>query len=227
MVGGGWVRAGASPPPTRGWTRQLGRSVCRQQVAPAHAGMDLQSWDIPPVLTCRPRPRGDGPPAGVFLSGLIPSPPPTRGWTPESESAMVAPCVAPAHAGMDPLPRGRITSGARRPRPRGDGPSGASRTGSGPWSPPPTRGWTHEAPRRHRPGTVAPAHAGMDPWSTASIRSWKRRPRPRGDGPLVDRIDQELEASPPPTRGWTPGVAAVGPRLHVAPAHAGMDRTPR
>ncbi len=174
-----------SPPPTRGWTLEPQRGRLHRLVAPAHAGMDLQSWDIPPVLMCRPRPRGDGPHPVVHACMRVMSPPPTRGWTSPLGSAWSAPPVAPAHAGMDPTPTTAARRRGGRPRPRGDGPVGGDNAKGWGGSPPPTRGWTAVAGVRGPQDPVAPAHAGMDPRGRHYRGRTLRRPRPRGDGPVT------------------------------------------
>ena len=197
-------RVGMFPPHTRGWTRHHYPEGGRQDVSPAHAGMD-------PPHPCRrsgsssfPRTRGDGPsPVSEYCkdSGF---PPHTRGWTRVCRAHVRSGCVSPAHAGMDPLARKRWTLMSCFPRTRGDGPRHRWSDLS-PWPfPPHTRGWT--APRLLAPRgrAVSPAHAGMDPSFGATFEVTASFPRTRGDGPLMDSHFGREGMFPPHTRGWTP-----------------------
>ncbi len=192
-----------SPPPTRGWTRLHPRRHRRHPVAPAHAGMDPPAPAPPSFRTRRPRPRGDGPTRHLTASGIVWSPPPTRGWTGARRPHCGRAGVAPAHAGMDRTGPWCSPSIPGRPRPRGDGPVPAIYSPEGRASPPPTRGWTLGRVGRIGDVLVAPAHAGMDLVRLAQPRANTGRPRPRGDGPAASSALAPHRASPPHTRGWT------------------------
>ncbi len=118
------------------------------------------------------------------------------------------------------------TGRACRPRARGDGPSCAARSWTGPGSAPRTRGWSHARPCRtaHRP--VGPAHAGMVPSRTSARLHPRRRPRARGDGPYYYGGGLAVGPSAPRTRGWSHRRAAGRQQAPVGPAHAGMVPSP-
>ena len=170
-------------PPTRGWTLHKYRDYLSGEGFPAHAGMDLLGFGAAGRGRRFPRPRGDGPglsretPAGIRVS------PPTRGWTRFTERIQEQERGFPAHAGMDPSTLPSSNTGARFPRPRGDGPpAGDSRCVHRVVSPP-TRGWTSDQQSIWTRSAGFPAHAGMDPTRTASGYPPTGFPRPRGDGP--------------------------------------------
>ena len=149
--------------------------------------------------------------------------PHTRGWT--LKTALFNPLDAgfPAHAGMDP---GCRFGGARRygfPRTRGDGPCPARPRGRRDAVSPHTRGWTpHRAMAGVRPHGF-PAHAGMDPIVPKSPCCRCRFPRTRGDGPVPDLVDLDIEMVSPHTRGWTRSGRPSPTWRPGFPAHAGMD----
>ncbi len=217
----------ASPPPTRGWTPLVAGARVVAEVSPAHAGMDPRPTRGEGGGMSLPRPRGDGPfPAHSRLAEWM-SPPPTRGWTRRTRPRRRARRVSPAHAGMDPGARSGASGSMCLPRPRGDGPSMPTNRRPSSMSPPPTRGWTRELDVLLHGALVSPAHAGMDPRPARQRRGAGRLPRPRGDGPPSAQAVEIAQRSPPPTRGWTPGVRHQQGDETVSPAHAGMDPTRR
>ena len=94
--------ATASPPPTRGSTREECAVLCEKHVSPAYAGIDLaRAW-----TTCRcrrlPRLRGDRPFQTHDEATPCWSPPPTRGSTWRLFVSALSDAVSPAYAGIDP-----------------------------------------------------------------------------------------------------------------------------
>ena len=172
-----------------------------------------------------PRPRGDGPWAPTDAQHDASSPPPTRGWS--------------------PTPARRQPRPACLPRPRGDGPCNVDR-GNGAVDVSPAHAGmvptgsallepltAHVSPAHagmvpiiagsaHGEADVSPAHAGMVPVLVLGDARARCLPRPRGDGPLVERHPDEAQMSPPPTRGWSRGLARNLAVAKVSPAHAGM-----
>ena len=174
-----------------------------------------------------PRPRGDGPPPGRRAGPDGPVPPPTRGWPAFGGTPLGAGSGSPAHAGMAPRPAYLPQRRAGFPRPRGDGPGSEPWTGSMARVPPPTRGWPISSRVSIFTPLGSPAHAGMAPstFSPTSPTSWF--PRPRGDGPMADRVKAVIEWVPPPTRGWPRPARCRARSRGGSPAHAGMARRPR
>ncbi len=71
----------AVPPPTRGWSRYMGKLDMDCVGSPAHAGM-VPSCHREFLAPKRfPRPRGDGPKNSRVGPGGLKVPPPTRGWS--------------------------------------------------------------------------------------------------------------------------------------------------
>ena len=71
---------------------------------------------------------------------------------------------------------------------------------------------------------VFPAHAGMDRLENEANPGIPCVPRPRGDGPAVGDIIDNVHTCSPPTRGWTDREITRRLVATVFPAHAGMDR---
>ena len=112
----------------------------------------------------------------------------------------------------------------RLPRPRGDGPSPRSTAIRAVSVAPPTRGWSlgRTAFRAFHRG--CPAHAGMVPIPAFRRGPTSRLPRPRGDGPYLQRVNESFMGVAPPTRGWSVRVDAALGGVAGCPAHAGMVR---
>ena len=173
---------------------------------------------------CRlPRTRGDGPAEARRRSTASMASPHTRGWTRQESVAAPPGRGFPAHAGMDPSPRGWTLPPARLPRTRGDGPDRRAAPRAVPRASPHTRGWT--LPPRHQSSASCgfPAHAGMDPGASACASCPPRLPRTRGDGPVPDPRRRSLTPASPHTRGWTITRNGAMPCARGFPAHAGMD----
>ncbi len=125
---------------------------------------------------------------------------------------------------MDPPRKPREGGRQWFPRPRGDGPAPQ---GSRSWSrsvSPPTRGWTLARPQPQGARRGFPAHAGMDHALMSVWSAWCRFPRPRGDGPSVQKEAEVVNEVSPPTRGWTCVYESGCYGVEGFPAHAGMDR---
>ena len=90
------------------------------------------------------------------------------------------------------------------------------------WVPPPTRGWSLRVSDREVRRTGSPAHAGMVPCPSGQNGPPYRFPRPRGDGPTRSPQNEQLYWVPPPTRGWSRGIAIQIDSVLGSPAHAGM-----
>ncbi len=123
--------------------------------------------------------------------------------------------------------RGRTStprSRRRRPRTRGDGPSGSPPGRRQATSTPHPRGWSGAGDEALLDVPVDPAPAGMVLHVAAtSWRPWCR-PRTRGDGPVYRPLQAMVRRSTPHPRGWSlAGVLAVGVPA-VDPAPAGMVR---
>ncbi len=212
------------PPPARGWPCASAALRSPASGAPARAGMaPCLSTGLMRVLRC-PRPRGDGP----VLSGLAIMqflvPPPARGWPREHRNDPRPERGAPARAGMALHRCGIQHAFVRCPRPRGDGPllGGSIRTSDR--VPPPARGWPLHTAEEGSNTLGAPARAGMAPRMPNPLRPLSRCPRPRGDGPLLDDAVVDVEAVPPPARGWPRNGPHAGIFPAGAPARAGMAR---
>ena len=150
-------------PHTRGWTRPAVHQVRRRRGFPAHAGMDPPRTRRRRCSARLPRTRGDGPGlGGGGLVGNVASPH-TRGWTSFSQYSAMAFSGFPAHAGMDPRPRGMAPGRRGLPRTRGDGPDADDGAAVPVAASPHTRGWTSTACWTPRRAPGFPAHAGMDP----------------------------------------------------------------
>ena len=115
----------------------------------------------------------------------------------------------------------------RFPRPRGDGPASVTSLSSDIEVSPPTRGWTIAANIGDSLSDGFPAHAGMDPAQGQMVPVRIRFPRPRGDGPEIDRGGFVASGVSPPTRGWTFWEACREASEEGFPAHAGMDLSRR
>ena len=152
-----------SPPRTRGSTCCVLTDDKRQDVSPAHAGIDPIAAAVAFDHLGLPRARGDRP---CFLRSCrrrIPSPPRTRGSTPELICSAVFECVSPAHAGIDLNHAKAEADFLGLPRARGDRPNidvGAQTIIA---SPPRTRGSTSQQRSARSRAAVSPAHAGIDP----------------------------------------------------------------
>ena len=127
---------------------------------------------------------------------------------------------------MDPVARTQPRDARWLPRPRGDGPAQRSHGVHLVKAPPPTRGWTLKSFGVQAYVSGSPAHAGMDPQLARDPGADHGLPRPRGDGPLAERVPAPLTSAPPPTRGWTRVWFASHALRSGSPAHAGMDPIP-
>ena len=214
-------------PPTRGWTLSAPRSAQRVLGFPAHAGMDPSSPHVFRSAPRFPRPRGDGPAAGVADASSGRVSPPTRGWTSERSAHRHPRSGFPAHAGMDPRSRSSRSPSRWFPRPRGDGPKTEVVDALAELVSPPTRGWTPVALIAPQQPFGFPAHAGMDPLPDGEEGRTPRFPRPRGDGPSRRNAATPRPPVSLPTRGWTLIEHAPAGGNAGFPAHAGMDRLPR
>ena len=121
------TRVAGVPPPTRGWSRFVGRNAQLQLGSPAHAGMDPLLSSLRTGSIRFPRPRGDGPVRKPGLAVALVVPPPTRGWYQFGRAECCCACGSPAHAEMVPgwcNPRRLRVKVARIrfPHLRGDGP---------------------------------------------------------------------------------------------------------
>ncbi len=214
----------AFSPPTRGWPVEVTRNRAPWIVFPAHAGMARLEGNETPTHWSFPRPRGDGPIAGILNGTPAAFSPPTRGWPGSRSIGIDLVNVFPAHAGMARTLVSSSLLPRSFPRPRGDGPLTPPVPESRPVFSPPTRGWP-APPRRdpYRP-SVFPAHAGMARPARPHGSPLNSFPRPRGDGPLPDPPPIPEYQFSPPTRGWPAGVDAPRQRSRVFPAHAGMAR---
>jgi hypothetical protein len=170
-----------------------------------------------------PRPRGDRPECILRQWGIYPAPPPTRGSTRRGSQGRPSQSGSPAHAGIDPVPRGFLVTGCRLPRPRGDRPGPNDGTTRLLLAPPPTRGSTRieSVQIHHIPGS--PAHAGIDPMERPICGRATRLPRPRGDRPDGYDVVCDHSVAPPPTRGSTLEKTCDTAAIAGSPAHAGID----
>ncbi len=94
-----------APPPTRGWTLRLRRSLRRRAGSPAYAGMDPGETAAPRMLARLPRLRGDGPAGMPSRIKPTTAPPPTRGWTRRELFEKRRALGSPAYAGMESAAR--------------------------------------------------------------------------------------------------------------------------
>ncbi len=173
-----------------------------------------------------PRARGDGPSRQrTKLAPLLCSPR-TRGWTLPCQQSLVGLQLLPAHAGMDPPPRGNGCGKRSAPRARGDGPKVWAPKKAGDGCSPRTRGWTLRDPGDEGPVILLPAHAGMDPGGSFRGCYSPAAPRARGDGPAWRMRPGSCRSCSPRTRGWTHELEHLWLRFPLLPAHAGMDPPP-
>ncbi len=89
---------------------------------------------------------------------------------------------------------------------------------------PPTRGWPAVAEPANWRQWVFPAHAGMARLFDIVCDAARRFPRPRGDGPPLQRRAVRGVVFSPPTRGWPAIRDWDNLTENVFPAHAGMAR---
>ncbi len=242
MSGPGFLDSSAPHP--RGWSHHRRRHVRRLLVGPAPAGMVPRPGRRTRAAARRPRTRGDGPTTDAGTSGGYSSAPHPRGWSRDPVVGRGQRLVGPAPAGMVPDPHGQRRRSVRRPRTRGDGPAGSEAAAKGIKSAPHPRGWSRggrgggrgdgvgPAPAgmvpqlaRHPPRAgVGPAPAGMVPPRPHRVRRRHRRPRTRGDGPIVAMAEEAGAKSAPHPRGWSQAPAGARGRPGVGPAPAGMVR---
>ena len=183
LPGGGGGTADGASPHTRGWTPIPVVELVSLMGFPAHAGMDPCPSPSCSVDSRLPRTHGDGPWTLQAIVGRSAASPHTRGWTRLSLGDCLLAHGFPAHAGMDPSPRGWKRPPQWLPRTRGDGPQSYLLKGMQTTASPHTRGWTRD---RYRPAACRmgfPAHAGMDPSATLASAPFRGLPRTRGDGP--------------------------------------------
>ena len=189
--------------------------------------MDPPSRRRPSAARRLPRTRGDGPFRARQDADSGAASPHTRGWTRRADRRGDRDRGFPAHAGMDPTPRGAVSGFRRLPRTRGDGPAARSRSSSAIPASPHTRGWTRAAHPDDGPPRGFPAHAGMDPIASCPRPRSVRLPRTRGDGPVAGVIVASSGRASPHTRGWTRRHDDRLLNQAGFPAHAGMDLVPR
>ena len=176
-----------------------------------------------------PRPRGDGPITDHLKRETLKVPPPARGWPHTRCSHLCAAAGSPARAGMALTGAQFVALAPRFPRPRGDGPGVKAAAKRAKLVPPPARGWPPDDYQRRPVRGGSPARAGMALRFGSTPSRSARFPRPRGDGPLVQRADLFAAGVPPPARGWLPlpGTPPVpeGSAVVNAYGHATMRAT--
>ncbi len=215
-----------STPHPRGWSGTSVELMRPSHVDPAPAGMVRCTAPGIRATSCRPRPRGDGPPPPTGQADPASSTPHPRGWSANSPEAALRRCVDPAPAGMVRGSRSRACPGPGRPRTRGDGPTSAVPGSLHATSTPHPRGWSRRSQLHPQTEEVDPAPAGMVRRRRRASSRSVRRPRTRGDGPTRRRSKRRRRSSTPHPRGWSGSRTAPSARPEVDPAPAGMVRTP-
>ncbi len=130
-----------------------------------------------------PHARGDGPNLLVHLRYPVKESPRTWGWTAAAIAASLPVEGVPTHVGMD-LSEQRPTSDRDEESPR-------------------TWGWTDQRRLHSRRVEGVPTHVGMDRTTSTVQRFALRSPHARGDGPLSENTDIQLQSESPRTWGWT------------------------
>ncbi len=167
--------------------------------------------------------RGDRPSSSLRLIALSRFTPHARGSTGWVFPGDVPPCVYPACAGIDLLPRQVQDSYLSLPRMRGDRPDLALVAGGGYKFTPHARGSTHTSPHSCLPKIVYPACAGIDPGYYYSRPLCLRLPRMRGDRPRNYRKSLCSNVFTPHARGSTWVLVLSLDCDGVYPACAGID----
>ncbi len=217
-----------SSPPARGSSVPITAKGFGLLVVPARAGIFPVRIRAVGAGRCRPRPRGDLPAPGSSGWTRSTSSPPARGSSLRRDWHQAGTAVVPARAGIFLSALCSAPHWRSRPRPRGDLPSARLRSPSRCRSSPPARGSSRVPARVADRRMVVPARAGIFPSRPAGRSSRVRRPRPRGDLPIVSRFLSTFRGSSPPARGSSPTTLRGSDTGVVVPARAGIfHRRPR
>ncbi len=213
-----------SSPHARGSSVPHRRPQAVDAVVPARAGI------FPPYRTargaprCRPRTRGDLPVAGSIMPASHRSSPHARGSSHLGRGAGGGDGVVPARAGIFPDRARDRRAGCRRPRTRGDLPFSAAPNAANTASSPHARGSSQRQRELVSADHVVPARAGIFLPYGVTENAPTRRPRTRGDLPVVHALILDTGASSPHARGSSVGQPGRSGVPAVVPARAGIFR---
>ena len=190
-------------------------------ITPAHAGTSPRPKYLQKLVKDHPRTRGDKRSGTLTLDTGAGSPPHTRGQVFAALSAYRRQRITPAHAGTSLVKLIHRTRLADHPRTRGDKYGGHLDMPRSQGSPPHTRGQALYVGFSPAAGGITPAHAG-----TSDSRQWnhsvpKDHPRTRGDKVINLGSGQQIQGSPPHTRGQADREKLPVDVRRITPAHAG------
>ena len=214
---------GSSPHP-RGCSVRDRRSLRREAVVPASAGVFPPTHRHRTSHRCRPRIRGGVPTSGRPTSALTLSSPHPRGCSPDSSRSVSRSRVVPASAGVfrSSITCCCVTSG--RPRIRGGVPGLCRPHYARRKSSPHPRGCSHLSAGGHHISIVVPASAGVFRVCPSRFPPSNSRPRIRGGVPVNAALDERGNWSSPHPRGCSRSAASSSTRAAVVPASAGVFR---
>ena len=190
---------------------------------PAHAGIDPACPRSQARSRRLPRACGDRPDGFTATSMTMEASPRMRGSTPQRPPGEDDAAGFPAHAGIDPLRRGRRAPRRGLPRACGDRPEDVARGNRVERASPRMRGSTRRRSGEARPMSGFPAHAGIDPCPFRSPARSRWLPRACGDRPCQGRCKGLLLRASPRMRGSTHGQGDEAGEDAGFPAHAGID----
>ena len=170
-----------SSPLTRGKLNDLSNAQRVKRLIPAHAGKTPCQSPHQNPTTAHPRSRGENSARRRFALRAAGSSPLTRGKHMDSEAALFAFRLIPAHAGKTGTSSTLFTTERAHPRSRGENLSGLIFLFFGLGSSPLTRG-KRMPPRSPRPpGRLIPAHAGKTILAALDRLEAEAHPRSRGE----------------------------------------------
>ncbi len=211
-----------SSPHARGSSFRYAISPYLPNVVPARAGIFLRVSASVSCSHSRPRTRGDLPSRRPVSAGENESSPHARGSSRCRLRADHAGDVVPARAGIFPG-RGRHRRHRHgRPRTRGDLPPSRRRRSSARSSSPHARGSSQGSTSCPSSTPVVPARAGIFLPGSPAIGPTSRRPRTRGDLPLIVSSASSTSGSSPHARGSSRAGRVRVDRQAVVPARAGI-----
>ncbi len=171
-----------------------------------------------------PHPRGDGPEIGERLGGDGMISPPAWGWPDGSRPTIDEHEDFPTRVGMARFRPCRYRPRGRFPHPRGDGPLYQSPEVRRMLISPPAWGWPAASIVVLNLRFDFPTRVGMA--RTACSRSQKNWgfPHPRGDGPLLGFVEEQVGEISPPAWGWPGTVIPTSGMDDDFPTRVGMAR---
>ena len=191
------------------------------RITPAHAGKTQAPASISALPSDHPRACGENNKSLCASMNQGGSPPRMRGKLASAISASGAPRITPAHAGKTNDSIYKYEHFTDHPRACGENSLIASRTISGPGSPPRMRGKRAYLKEQGIAPRITPAHAGKTPARESWTATSSDHPRACGENTKVETGSGSYSGSPPRMRG-KPSVRAVCTKIfRITPAHAG------